>query len=448
MKHLAAILVSTSFALLLTGCPLTDHYQLRQEESLGAGAVGAQAGVGFADAGGAMVSGGSGGSGDQTAGNGTGGSGCAKVCSVNRACVADSCSGGWVPMSAPPMKLAARSKAASVAMGKSVFIWGGLDNDGLALDNGAIYDPTLDTWKILPTEPGTPSKRIMATAVWTGAGSNKVIVYGGTDASGGMVFRDGAIYDATENSWLPLPPSMTTSKRSAPFGYWDGTRAVFFGGLNATLSPAPFADRFDLKSWSVSTTNGDPGLLGFSAIAFDGTVMYLQGGVINGIRQDKVLAYTSSTDTWASLNKSLSVRTGAFGAWDGTHFVVWGGQDDNGLRDNGQLMSGMTWSDMTPSDGVLSARRIGFRRSGWAFQTEPGVVAMIGGQTSISGNGDTLATDGASYSAQSGQWTAIPDWPSLETHEYGIGVWTGEEFVVWGGRNQNVSTLTGERWAP
>ena len=73
---------------------------------------------------------------------------------------------------------------------------------------------------------------------------------------------------------------------------------------------------------------------------------------------------------------------------------------------------------------------------------------MIGGQTSISGSSDTLATDGATYTVQSGEWSAIQSWPSAETHEYGIGVWTGDEFVVWGGRTQNVSTLTGERWAP
>ena len=320
-------------------------------------------------------------------------------------------------------------------------------NAGAALGNGAIYDPTLDTWKYLPVDPGSPSPRIMATAVWTGNASNKVIVYGGTDATGDMVYRDGAVYDGLDNSWAKLPPNPMISKRSAPFGYWDGTRAVFFGGLNGTTAVVPLADRFDLKTWSISTNNGDPGLLGFSAIAFDGTVMYLQGGVIGSARQDKVYAYTSSTDNWASLSKSLSARTGAFGAWDGAHFVVWGGQDDVGLRDDGKTMSGMSWSDMA-SPALLSARRVAFRRSGWAFQVAPGVIAMLGGQTSISGGNDVLATDGASYAVASGQWTAIPSWPSEESHEYGIGVWTGEEFVLWGGRHQNVSTLTGERWAP
>jgi len=299
-------------------------------------------------------------------------------------------------------------------------------------------------------DPGSPPARIMATAVWTGNPSNKVIVYGGTDATGSNVFHDGAVYDILGNSWAPLPPSPSTSRRSAPFGYWDGSRAVFFGGLNAMPAVVIGADRFDLQKWSTSTTSGDPGLLGFSAIAFDGTVMYLQGGVIGSTRQDKVYAYTSSTDKWATLSQGPSARTGAFGAWDGTQFLVWGGQDGFGLCGDGKTMSGMAWSDMS-SPSTLSARRIGFRRSGWAFQVSPGVIGIFGGQTSIddaSITSGTLATDGATYAVQTGEWSANSEWTSRESHEYGIGVWTGEEFVLWGGRDQNVSTLTGERWAP
>ena len=440
MKPHITSVASIWLGLLVTGCPLTDHYQLLEDEPAGLG----NSGGGGADAG---ELGGQPNLPPGGAGNGGQTAGCIPSCSTGRTCRANRCEGGWIGMAPPPSTLVARSKAASVAVGNSVFIWGGLDNNGAALGNGAIYSPTTDKWTALPTDPGSPSPRIMATAVWTGDGSNKVIVYGGTDAGGGMVFRDGSVYDLTNNSWSPLPANPSTSKRSAPFGYWDGSRAVFFGGLGAMSAVVPGADRFDLKTWSSSTNNGDPGLLGSPAIAFDGTVMYLQGGVIGGTRQDKVYAYTSSTDTWASLNKRLSVRAGAFGAWDGAHFVVWGGQDDQGLRDDGKMMSGMNWSEMSPSD-VLSARRISLRRSGWAFQIKPGIVAMLGGQTSINGTSGTLATDGATYAVDSAGWTPIPSWSSQETHEYGIGVWTGEEFVIWGGRDQNVSTLTGERWAP
>ncbi|HYP78415.1 MAG TPA: hypothetical protein VER12_20725 [Polyangiaceae bacterium] len=435
------IFASVPLCLLLTGCPLTDHYRL-QEDTLGSagthqgGEPGADASAGneLSNAGLAERGGGA-------------NAGCDVACSVNRPCVADHCTSGWASMADPPSMLVARSKAASVAMGNAVFIWGGLDSSGAALENGAIYDAQADTWTYLPRDTGSPSARIMATAVWTGSASNKVILYGGSDAAGGMIYRDGAVYDVLGNSWSALPGNMMLSKRSAPYGYWDGTRAVFFGGQGGMMTVVPGADRFDLKGWSTSMAMGDPGLLGFPAIAFDGSVMYLQGGVIMGMRQDKVFAYTSSTDTWSSLSKSLSPRTGAFGAWDGSAFVVWGGEDDMGMRADGKTMTGTRWSEMT-EPSTLSPRRIAFRRSGWAFQVEPGVVGIIGGQTSTLGTGSVLATDGATYAVQSGEWTEIPSWPSLESHEYGIGVWTGKEFVLWGGRTQNLPTLTGERWTP
>ena len=349
---------------------------------------------------------------------------------------------------AAPVGLVARSKAASVALGKSVFIWGGQDGSGKALDDGAIYSPAKDSWTYLSKDAGAPTARIMATALWTGS---VVIVFGGTDATGNTVYRDGSIYDPVANSWSALPASGAISRRSAPFAFWDGTRALFWGGLGATGFGVPNADRFDLTSWSTSTNSGDPGALSFPAVAFDGSVVYLMGGQLNGNRQDKVFAYSTSTDSWTNLTKSLlTARSSAFGAWDGSHFVVWGGRDDaNGLRNDGKYLSGTTWTSLNTAvgSGVPSPRLLAFRRSGWSFQTSPGAFAVMGGQVSVTAAA-TLSTNGGSYNVALQQWSSIPDWPSADVHEYGMGVWTGEEFVVWGGRDATGVTSTGDRWAP
>ncbi len=484
MKLRVTILASAPLGLLLTGCPLTDHYQLLQEGGaagvlsagadtggdgpgvggggLGGGEIGS---AGAADAGEPAVSGGgsggviagggsaTGGRGGEleTAGNPSGGTSgsCDEACNVGR-CVAGSCKSGWVGVAQPPSVIVARSKAASVAIGESVFIWGGLDNTGAALADGAIYNPNTDAWTPLPKVPSSPTARIMATAVWAGASANKVIVYGGASAAGDVAYHDGAVYDLGANTWKALPAN-AKNPRIAPVGYWDGTRAVFFGGVNANGTGVPGADRFDLTSWS-SSGGGDPGNLAYPAAAVDASVLYLQGGLMSSNRQDKVFSYNSSTDSWTGLSKSLSPRSAAFGAWDGTRFVVWGGRDELGVRDDGKTLSGSTWSNFITGSGAPSARMVGFRRSGWSFQVKPGVIAILGGISALGDDSvstdDTLSTDGASFDAVNAKWTRIPDWTSLETHEYGVGVWTGEEFVLWGGGAPNASTLLGERWMP
>jgi hypothetical protein len=517
----AALLGSFMLSLLLTGCPLTDHYQLMSGDAgstaggavdqagqssggaapLRAGAGGAGAGAentageagesgisGAPNAGSAgaviEVAGGAGAAagGAPTAGSGgalvtgggggtAGGSGCAVACTAQesccgtgcvdltmdalncgacnaacnsgRTCAASTCKGGWVSMAAPPMGFVARSRAAVVAMGKSAFFWGGQDANGNALDTGAIYAPNKNQWTFVPKDPGAPSARMMASAVWTG---NVVIVFGGTDANGNP-FRDGAIYDPSSAMWTPLPANPMVGRRSAPSAFWDGTRAFFWGGLNSMGGGIPNADRFDLTNWSISTNAGDPGALLYPAVGFDGAVMYLAGGQLNNNRQDKVYSYAASTDSWSAIAKStLSTRSSGFGVWDGAHFVVWGGRDDFGLKSDGSYLSGTKWT-LLSTFGAPSARMIAFRRSGWAFQTAPGVVAIVGGQVSLVGAG-TLTTTGAYYNVASATWTAIPGWPSAEAHDYGMGVWTGEEFVLWGGRDSNGVTTTGERWAP
>lgn len=434
------LLSALPLSLLLTGCPLTDHYQLLSDDA-GASDAGARAAAAGAGASTAGASASTSGASASTAGSAGGAP--ASLLGGFGGCAVGQCGGRWVAIKPPPTGVVARSRAASVAMGKNVFFWGGLDAAGNALDNGAVYTPSTDSWGALPKDTGSPSARVMASAVWTG---NVVVVYGGTDAAGGTVYRDGAVYDPVNNNWTPLPSSPALRARGAPFAYWDGTRAIFWGGLNAMAAGVPGADRFDLTNWSTSTNSGDPGALAYPSVAFNGSVMYLLGGLIGGTRQDKVYSYTGSTNSWSSLPSSLSARSGAFGVWDGTRFVVWGGRDDNGMHSDGKSLSGSNWTALSAT-GAPSARGTAFRRSGWCFQVSPGVVAIIGGQTSISGTG-TLSTNGGIYDVLGSQWTPISDWPSGEAHEYGMGTWTGDTFVLWGGRDANVSTNTGERWSP
>jgi len=345
-------------------------------------------------------------------------------------------------MSDPPSGFVPRSKAASCALESSVFIWGGSDVNNVALDTGAIYAPATDTWTTVSKAAGMPSPRTFATCVWTGS---VVVVYGGTDGGmAQMALNSGSIYDPKSGSWTALPKA--PSARSQPLGYWDGNRVLFWGGNNGAQNNAVAgADRFNLTSWGAAAGMGDPGAVLAPASAFDGSVLYLQGGVVGGYRQDRVSSYTGGADKWATLSKSLSARSSAFGIWDGSRFVVWGGNDGFNLHNDGKYMTGSTWTTMNTTDAP-SARMLAVRRSGWAFEVRPGVSAILGGQISLQ-NTALLSSSGATYDAEANQWQPIGDWTSGEDHEYGAGVWTGQEFVLWSGRSGGTVTGTGERLA-
>lgn len=501
MRRRAVLLPLLVLSLSLTRCALTDHYELTSDtggllgvsgagdDTAGTGSHGGMSNNGDAGAtqggdtpvagsSGAGASGLLGGAGGTVAQAGSGGSstdgvcsplcsselqqccaatcvdtttntqncgGCGKACDAGRKCVAGACSAGWLSMAPPPTGFVGRIHPATVAMGKSVFIWGGRNSAGAALDTGAIYSPATDSW-VLVSQTGAPTSRSLSTAVWTGS---VVIVFGGVDDSGNNLLRDAYTYDPNAKTWTTLPPAAT--HRCRALGLWDGTRAIFLGGTDVNNLPIAGADRFDLTNWTTSSASGDPGPLLGPAAAFDGSTLYMQGGLLNGnTRQDKVFSYATGTDTWSAVSKSLAARSSGFGAWDGTHFLVWGGRDDTNVRNDGKYLSGSTWTAMSAT-GAPSARMLFLLRSGWAFAVRPGVVAILGGQTSLAGNG-LFSTNGATFDVAANSWKAIADWPSGETHDYGIGVWTGEELVLWSGYDQVVAagqlgnaTIAGER---
>jgi hypothetical protein len=345
---------------------------------------------------------------------------------------------GWATVAAPPPGFVPRNKAAATAMGGSVFVWGGADAAGNTFATGAIYSPTTDSWTPVVKDANTPTPRILATALWTGS---VVIVFGGTDVPSSTSLNNGAAYDPVAKAWSPLPAAI--NRRSAPLAFWDGQRALFCAGTSSSGAAVDGCDRFDLSSWTISTSRGDPGGITAPATAFDGSTVYFEGGLVSGTLQDGVAAYTSNTDTWVNISKSLSARSNSFGAWDGSHFIVWGGRDNAAPRGDGAFLVGPGWAGMT-GVGAPSARLASVRDSGWVFTIRPGLIAIVGGQTTLGGN---LAHDGATYDVPANAWKAIPGWPSNEDHENGVGVWTGSEFVLWSGRNGGAPTATGERIA-
>ena len=128
--------------------------------------------------------------------------------------------------------------------GKEMIVWGGTtretDTQGTYFENGARYDPQMDTWRPMSTL-GAPKGRVIGTAVWTGT---EMIVWGGANdaqAQEGAAGFDpnryigtGARYNPATDTWTEMTLNGAPSPRVAPSGVWTGEGLLFFGGYNGT----------------------------------------------------------------------------------------------------------------------------------------------------------------------------------------------------------------------
>ena len=111
--------------------------------------------------------------------------------------------------------------------GDQMFVWGGaglLDARG----DGALYDPTTDTWDAI-TSVSDPSARDGHTAVWTGS---EVIVWGGYHLSGSDWVADntGGHYDPATDTWTDTQTVGAPQARYKHTAVWTGDEMIVWGG--------------------------------------------------------------------------------------------------------------------------------------------------------------------------------------------------------------------------
>jgi N-acetylneuraminic acid mutarotase len=361
------------------------------------------------------------------------------------------CTPQWVTTASAPSTLVGRSRAAYAWTGTRLFIWGGQNASGTSVNTGALYDPQTDTWTELPVTAQTPGARVLATAVWTG---QEVIVWGGGNASGTNNVNTGSRYDPVTNTWRAMTTSSAPSPRRAPVGVWTGSRALFWGGIQAGGEPHDGTDLYDPigDAWS-KASNNLPGALLDAATGWSGTDFFVFGGqtAIGGTPNDRLYRYRPATDSWQLLNSGPSRRTGAFGSFDGRYFVIWAGY--GGFTTLNELNSGSrydptanSWTTLSLT-GAPTARASSQRASGWAARISGGKTLFLGGFAER-GNANSVQRNGGIYDSTTNVWTTVPAWPSGEARLWAVAVWTGNEFVLWGGNNPTTPTATGERFRP
>ena len=449
---------------MLCGCPLSDPYYLDPGKGLQGGR---NASGGSAPSGGMSFTGGATASGGFTAGGSGGGSSvcdqdckgktccdgtcvdlkadaqncgaCGDTCAAGRTCMGGACAGGWVGMAATPGGFESRSRFAATAFDGRWFVFGGINDDGDALNSGAIYDPKANKWTLVAIDAQTPSARQLAMAIWTG---QMILVFGGISASGNNYYNNAALYDPELNRWTAA--ASATVPRAAGFGVHAGQRVLFAGGATTGAVAATPAEVYDVESdsWRTASAENAPGGMMGAAWAVGAGQLRTYGGLQEGsTRIDRGYAYEVERDTWSQLPRGLSVRSAAFGAFDGNTYFVWGGHTDEDLLGDGAYFS----SSWTNVDSAMqpTLRWAVPRQGGWAFALGTGDFVVLGGENA---SGD-LVKDGGRYIIGKG-WTRVPAWPSKEEHSFGSASLVGKEVLIWGGLNGDSPTSTGERWSP
>jgi hypothetical protein len=332
-----------------------------------------------------------------------------------------------------------------VSLGNQLFIWGGLNESGTALNSGAIYDPRTDAWRMVASDANTPSPRADATAVWTGA---VVVVFGGLEPSGQTALADGALYDPVEDRWRTMSAGPTA--RAAAFGAFTDEQVLVWAGRDGAGEALAGLEFFDPEAdqWREAENRWDEPSERYDASPASGELTFwiFGGRTPSGEASDEAAYYSFTSEEWLQRWDSvdLSARWGGFGAFVDGRYYTWGGRDLDNLFDDGMSYNPLdTWESIEQS-GAPSGRYSAFRESGWSLAVDERWFILLGGLD----NPGTYRSDGARYDTQAAAWSAIEAWPGSASHAFGAVDWVAGEIVVWGGRDGSALTNTGVRYLP
>ncbi|MEN9576531.1 MAG: hypothetical protein RL514_4386 [Verrucomicrobiota bacterium] len=278
---------------------------------------------------------------------------------------------------------------------------GGVPNGGIIVSSKKV-DPVLHNlgyvnigpasfdgpkWTIRATKdtPNAPTSRLnrigssdhrQAATIWTGS---KWIMYSGMNYNSSAYLADGGIFDPALNSWTPISTVGAPVARDEINFIWTGTRGIFWGGHNgASLASGALYDPI-ANQWSAMTTVNQPTARNRQRNVWTGTEMFVWGGAANSattVLNDGKL-YSLATNGWRSVSASpLQPRRDFSAFWTGSEVLVWGG-------------------------------------------TRPGVANL---------------NDGALYNPATDTWRMMSSVNGpANRQEVGLSVWTGKEFITWGG---------------
>ncbi|MCC7510938.1 MAG: putative Ig domain-containing protein [Planctomycetes bacterium] len=229
----------------------------------------------------------------------------------------------WTTLSASGAP-GARALHTAVWTGSEMIVFGGHDAAQVPFKDGAAYDPSANTWRALSAAPGTLAGRERHKAVW---GGSMMLVWGGFDDAGNDLY-DGATYDPVGDTWGSITASSAPNVQAYQSTVvWTGSELFVWGGnINAYMDGAtwdPVSNTWTaIGTWAI--IRRQPAAVATS----DG--VFVWGGLdhFGTWAQNDGEFFDYSMQNWVTMaTPSLGGRFNAKAFWTGRQIIVWGGKD-------------------------------------------------------------------------------------------------------------------------
>lgn len=346
----------------------------------------------------------------------------------------------------PAAPFAGRTGAVGLWTGTQMFIWGGASSrkaDVLHAD-GATYDPTARAWSRLPSAP--LSARSQAASVWTG---KSVFIWGGFVGQAATRATDGALYTSADQRWTRMP--------AAPVTGYERMQAFWTGRVVVVLSTPPWdgkgADRVNAQSYDPSTNSwtrlpdlhvpaGHP--VSFVVDVGAGSQIYVWSlwsletptGPNSYSTTGGIDSYTLEVDKRQWVQNSLTLpdrMVSTTPLWTGRDLVLpatsmWIGAGARGpapMNRSGVMLDPATSSTDPIQHGPVEDLNAQYVWTGGAL------LAFNSSTETSDAHGHVYPGRAAAWDPTANSWTRLPNAP-LFTGSEPVAVWTGKSLLIWG----------------
>src|ERR1043166_7966883 len=192
-------------------------------------------------------------------------------------------------------------------------------------------------------------------------------------------------------------------------------------------------DGLGFDDWQRCSRENTPAPRTAHSALWTGRELIVWGGGARGLFRQTGGRYDPATDKWrsTSTNGAPAGRWQHAAQWTGKEMIIWGGRSNfyptNHFGD-GALYDPVTdtWRPMN-SDGAPTARSQMI--SVWTGKE----FIVWGGRGDGTNSYDHPFNDGARYDPETDSWKPIAECPELGPRYDAAAVWTGTEMIVWGG---------------